>query len=213
MAKRLLLLCAKWNSAALPNPREGEASVAVDSAVEIIVDVNGEETTTGRDASDQTGNSRGSTRQGATARPSPEVARRNVEILKRARAAFSSRDFDALLALISDDMELHPAIGGAFVGATTYTGKDGMRRYLEDIMGVIEDIQFETLSFSAWRDYLIVPNRISGHGTTSGIDIDTEMTFIWRVRDGQLVWGATFFSLAEALEAIGAGEDELELIE
>jgi hypothetical protein len=39
------------------------------------------------------------------------------------------------------------------------------------------------------------------------------MTFIWRVRDGQLVWGATFFSLAEALEAIGASEDELELIE
>jgi ketosteroid isomerase-like protein len=147
------------------------------------------------------------------ARPSPEVARRNVEILKRARAAFSRRDFDDLLPLISDDMELHPAIGGAFVGATTYTGKEGLRRYWEDIMEVIEDFQFEALSFSAWRDYLIVPNRISGRGATSGIDIDTEMTFIWRVRDGKLVWGATFFSREEGLEAIGASEGELELIE
>jgi ketosteroid isomerase-like protein len=142
-----------------------------------------------------------------------EVARRNVELAKRARDAFSRRAFDALLPLISDDMELHPAIGGAFSGATTYTGKDGMRRYWEDIMEVIEDFQFEALSFSAWHDYLIVPNRISGHGTTSGIEIDTEMTFIWRIRDGQLVWGATFFSRAEGLEVIGASEDELQLIE
>jgi ketosteroid isomerase-like protein len=142
-----------------------------------------------------------------------KVARGNIEILKRAREAFSRRDFDALLPLISDDMELHPAIGGAFRGATTYTGKEGMRRYWEDIMEVIEDFQFEALSFSAWHDYLIVPNRISGHGTTSGIDIDTEMTFIWRISEGQVVWGATFFSRQEGLEAIGAREDQLELIE
>ena len=142
-----------------------------------------------------------------------KVARENVELLKRAREAFSRRDFDALLPLISDEMELHPAIGGAFVGATTYTGREGMRRYWEDIMEVIEDFQFEAVSFSVWRDYLIVPNRISGHGTTSGIDINAEMTFIWRIRDGQLVWGATFFSRGEGLEAIGASEDQLELIE
>jgi ketosteroid isomerase-like protein len=142
-----------------------------------------------------------------------KIARDNVGVLKRAREAFSMRDFDALLSLISDDMELHPAIGGAFVGATTYTGKEGLRQYWEDIMEVIADFRFEALSFSAWRDYLIVPNRISGHGTASGIEIDTEMTFIWRIRDGQLVWGATFFSREEGLEAIGASEDQLVLIE
>ena len=140
-------------------------------------------------------------------------ARRNVEILKRAAEATSSRDFDALLSLVSDDMELHPAIGGAFVGATTYSGKEGIRRYLEDLTEVIEDFRVEPVSFSAWRDYLVVPNWVRGHGTTSGIDVDTELTFIWRIKDDQLVWGATFFSRAEGLEAIGASENELELIE
>ncbi|HVS29124.1 MAG TPA: nuclear transport factor 2 family protein, partial [Solirubrobacteraceae bacterium] len=134
-------------------------------------------------------------------------------ITKRARAAIDRRDFEALMPVISDDMELHPAIGGAFVGATTYSGKEGVRRYFEEILEVIEDFQIEPLGFSAWRDYLIVPNRISGHGTASGIDIATEMTFIWRLRDGQFVWGATFFSRAEGLEAIGATEEELELLE
>lgn len=91
------------------------------------------------------------------------MARRHVEILKRARAAFHVRDFEALMPLFSEDMELHPAIGGAFVGVTTYRGRDGMRRYWEDIMEVIEDFQVEPLSYSSWRDYLIVPNRVSGY--------------------------------------------------
>jgi ketosteroid isomerase-like protein len=143
----------------------------------------------------------------------PDVIRGHVELAKRGAAAFNARDFEALLSLIADDMELHPAIGGAFVGATTYRGKEGMRRYWEDIMEVIEDFRFEPLSYSAWRDYLIIPNRVAGHGKASGIDIDLEMTFIWRVKNGQLVWGATFFSLQDGLEAIGTSEDELDLIE
>jgi hypothetical protein len=89
---------------------------------------------------------------------------RHVQILKRARAAFSKREFDAVMPVISDEMELHPAIGGAFVGATTYRGKDGIRSYWEDIMEIIEDFQFKPLSYSAWRDYLVVPNRVTGHG-------------------------------------------------
>ena len=141
------------------------------------------------------------------------MARRHVEILERARAAFHVRDFEALMPLISEDMELHPAIGGAFVGVTTYHGRDGMRRYLEDIMEVIENFQLEPLSYGSWRDYLIVPNRVSGYGKASGIDIDLEMTFIWRIREDQIVWGATFFSRAEGLDAIGATEDAVVRIE
>jgi hypothetical protein len=110
-------------------------------------------------------------------------------------------------------MELNPAIGGALGGATTYHGKEGARRYWEDIMEVIEDFEIEPLGFGAWRDYLIVPNKITGHGLASRIHIDTEMTFIWRIRNGQIVWGATFFSRAEGLATIGAVEEEVELIE
>jgi ketosteroid isomerase-like protein len=117
------------------------------------------------------------------------------------------------MAFIADDMELHPAVGGAFVGATTYRGKEGVRAYWEDIMEVIDEFQLEPLRYSAWRDYLIAPTRVTGHGAASGLDIELEMTFIWRLRDGQLVWGATFFSRAEGLETIGASEDEIEPIE
>jgi hypothetical protein len=54
---------------------------------------------------------------------------------------------------------------------------------------------------------------VTGHGKVSGIDVDIEMTFIWRVRNSQFVWGATFFSRQQGVEAIGATEAELEPVD
>jgi ketosteroid isomerase-like protein len=152
-------------------------------------------------------------RERAAGRPSIDAVRRNVELLRRAAAAIGEDDLDAVVRLASDDFELHPAIAGAFVGATVYRGKDGGRRYLEDMKEVFTNFRFEPLSFSAWGDYLVCPSRVSGYGKASGASIDIEMTAIWRFTDGLIVWGATYFDRAEGLAAIGAREDELELIE
>jgi ketosteroid isomerase-like protein len=149
----------------------------------------------------------------AEAAPSAEVVRRHVEILKRGAAAIGEGDVMTMMALVTDDFELHPAIAGAFVGPTTYRGKVGARRYLLDIKEIFEEFQFVPLSFSSWRDYLVCPSRATGHGTASGAEIDLEMTAIWRVTNGRIVWGATFFTLAEGLDAIGVKADELEPVE
>jgi ketosteroid isomerase-like protein len=150
---------------------------------------------------------------GALGVPPPDVLRRHVEILKRGAAAIGQGDVGTMMSLITDDFELHPAIAGAFVGPTTYRGKEGARQYLLDIQEVFEEFQFIPLGFGTWRDYLVCPSRATGHGTASGVEIDLEMTAIWRVTNGQIVWGATFFTLAEGLEAIGARADELQPVE
>ena len=142
----------------------------------------------------------------------PEVVRHYVEIVKRGAAAIGEGDVGTLLSLIADDFELHPAIAGAFVGPTTYLGKEGARRYLLDIKDVFEELQYRPLSFSSWRDYLVCPSRFTGHGTASGVEIDLETIAVWRFRTDQVVWGATFFTLPDALEAIGAKADELHAV-
>ena len=145
--------------------------------------------------------------------PSAEVVGQHVEVLKRGAAAVGAGDLATMMSLVTDDFELHPAIAGAFVGPTTYRGKSGARRYVLDIKEVFEEFQFRPLSFSAWRDYLVSPSRITGRGTASGVEIDLEIIGVWRVTNGQIVWGATFFTLAEGLEAIGATADELAPVE
>jgi ketosteroid isomerase-like protein len=145
-----------------------------------------------------------------TGAPPPEVVRRHVELIKRGAAAITEADVDTLLSLVSQDFELHPGIAGAFVGATIYRGKQGARRYLLDITEVFEQFKFRPLGFSAWRDYLICPSKVTGNGRASGVEIDFVMTAIWRFEADHVVWGGTYFSLNEGLEAIGASADELE---
>lgn len=36
------------------------------------------------------------------------------------------------------------------------------------------------------------------------------MTIVWRFKDGQGIWGATYFDRAEALRKIGVREEELQ---
>jgi ketosteroid isomerase-like protein len=138
---------------------------------------------------------------------------RHVELVRGGIEAFNDRDFDTVLSLISDEMELEPAVAAAFVGTTAYRGKDGMRRYLTDITDVIENFHFEPMCSGAVGDYVVVSNRVSGRGKASGVPVDFQMTFVFRVRSEQAVWGATFFSRDDALHAIGVTEDQLELIE
>ncbi len=141
--------------------------------------------------------------------PPPEVVRRHVELIKRGAAAITQADLDTLLSLVSEDFELHPGIAGAFVGDTVYRGKRGARQYLLDIKEVFEKFKFRPLGFSAWRDYLICPSKVTGHGRASRVKIDFLMTAIWRFEADHVVWGGTYFSLNEGLEAIGASADEL----
>jgi hypothetical protein len=43
----------------------------------------------------------------------------------------------------------------------------------------------------------------------SGMEVEAEMTIIWKLRDGRGIWGATYFDREEALKSIGAREEAL----
>jgi ketosteroid isomerase-like protein len=149
----------------------------------------------------------------AGSRAPVDVLRGRVEVIKRGAAAISEAHFETLMSLVSEDFELHPAVAGAFMGATIYRGSDGIRRYLLDMVEIFEDFQFQPLAFKAWHDYIVCSSKATGYGRASGVEIDLDMIAAWRFRDDKIAWGGTFFSLPDALDAIGASEDELEPIE
>jgi hypothetical protein len=43
-------------------------------------------------------------------------------------------------------------------------------------------------------------------GSIGGVEVPQRMWMAWRVRDGLLIWWATFRTEAEALEAVGLSE-------
>ncbi len=138
------------------------------------------------------------------------MSHENVELARRAHEAFNRQDIDATVEFADPEFEWHPAFGEALLGASVYRGKEGFRQYFEQVNEVLEGFKVEPLSFSTFGDAVVLQGRISGRGRASGLEIDTEMTVVWRFRDGKGIWGATYFDRPEALEAIGAREKDLE---
>jgi ketosteroid isomerase-like protein len=138
--------------------------------------------------------------------PTPEEL---VEMVTRGHEAFNRQDIDAALEFAHPDIEWHPAFGESLLGASVYRGREGFRRYFEQVNEVLERFMVVPLSFSTVGENVVLQAEISGHGRASGMEIKTEMTVVWRFRGDKSDWGATYFARDEALAAIGASEDDL----
>jgi ketosteroid isomerase-like protein len=52
-------------------------------------------------------------------------------------------------------------------------------------------------------DQVVVLGRLRARGRTSGVDLDVPMGFVWRLRDGKVVYARSFSEQADALRDAG----------
>jgi ketosteroid isomerase-like protein len=131
-------------------------------------------------------------------------------LVRKGHETFNRGDIDGCLALLTEDIEWHPAFGEAMIGASIYEGRDGFRRYFEQVNEVIEGFTVAPREIAVAGDYVVLDADVRGRGRASGVDISTQLTIVWKVRGSLLSWGATYFNRDEALAAVGLSERELE---
>ena len=91
--------------------------------------------------------------------------------------------------------------------AKTYEGPRAIRESMEDWPNQWEDFQMELLDvIDAGGDVVVSITRHRGRGRESGIEMDFEVFYVHRLRDGKLARLEMFFSRAQALEAAGLRE-------
>ena len=66
----------------------------------------------------------------------------------------------------------------------------------------------EPLDFIEVGDRVVVPNRQWGIGSTSGIPVEDEFTWVYEIRDSQIARVDEYDTLEEALEAAGLSEQD-----
>jgi ketosteroid isomerase-like protein len=104
------------------------------------------------------------------------------EAVRRGHEAFNRQDVEGALEVAHPDLEWHPAFGEALLGASVYRGKEGFRQYFEQVNEVLEGFKVEPIAFATFGDYVVLQGKISGRGRASGMEIETEMTVVWRFR-------------------------------
>ncbi len=124
----------------------------------------------------------------------------DIEVVKAMFAAFADRDLDTVLGLSHPDIEF-TAVTGEQAGRTEpYRGHAGMRQYFRDVAAIWEELRLTPREFRAEGDLILVTGKVSARSRARTISGSTG--WIWRVRDGKVVYGRVYDSAADAIAAL-----------
>ena len=119
--------------------------------------------------------------------------------------AFAERDVERVLELIDPEVEF-TTLTSDYAGRTEpYRGHDGIREYFRDVALVWDDIRLTPRAFREVDGNILVTGRVNARSAARIVDGSTG--WIWRVRDGRVIYGRVYASAADAEEAArdGAG--------
>ena len=129
------------------------------------------------------------------------MPRGSVEVMEAAYAAIERDDLDAFIALAHPEIEFRSLIAEA--EGQTYQGHEGVRQWWDAVIRSLQ-IRPNPETIEGFRDRGITRLRLAGR--IADVEVPQTMWMGWRVRDGQIVWWATYRTEAEALEAAGLSE-------
>jgi ketosteroid isomerase-like protein len=131
------------------------------------------------------------------------MSQENVEIVRKAFEAWNAGDMDAFREFYDPDIIVRPPEGwpepGPFVGREAVMGQWEQLRETWDAdevepIGDFIDAADRVVVRQAWRG--------AGHGPS----LNMEMTNVFMVRNGRIVYQEFFWDHTEALEAVGLSE-------
>ena len=90
--------------------------------------------------------------------------------------------------------------------ARVYQGRDGLIQAFREWSEAFSEYYVEPLDYIEVGDRVVVPNRQRGIGSTSGIAVEDEFSWVYEIRDNQMARLDEYDTLEEALEAAGLRE-------
>jgi ketosteroid isomerase-like protein len=134
------------------------------------------------------------------------VTEANVEIARRAYAAFSHKGVEGILAFL--DPEIEWRMWERFArGPRVFHGHQGVREVLSIFAENYDDFTVEPLEFIDAGESVVVPVRLSGRAKGSGEQMSFELVQVWTARDDRASQLDVYDSREQALSAVGLGSD------
>ena len=134
------------------------------------------------------------------------MSQENVEVVRRANAAFNSGDATASLDLWAPDAELRD-LGNAPDQARVVNGREAIQKVGELWGAAFEEFSAEIDEYIDGGDFVVCSVRWHGQGKASGASIDLHQFDVYELGGGQIVRGTLGFRTRnDALHAAGLSE-------
>jgi len=125
------------------------------------------------------------------------------ELIREAFGLLNADSYERVMPLIADDFEMVTTAAVASEPGV-YRGHEGVRRWWESFLEVMDDVRLEALSFDDQGDgRVIIEFLIHARGQASGIETAQPAVTIATAADGKMRRLEFFTSLEQAREAAG----------
>jgi ketosteroid isomerase-like protein len=133
------------------------------------------------------------------------MSRENVEIVRQAWRDFKDGGTEATLDYYSENCVCEDVPG--LPDRAIYRGLEGVLERGRHFREMWRDFDLEPVEFiDAGDDVVVVVTAIHGHGRESAAPIESEVAFVYDIRDGKAIRDRAFASRGQALEAAGMSE-------
>jgi ketosteroid isomerase-like protein len=134
------------------------------------------------------------------------MSQENVETLRRVFEQWASGS-------LSNTDVFDPDVEYSRIGADTpalegrWLGLDGVRSAMREYLRAMSDLRIEAERIiDLGGERVLVLSRHTARGKRSGVPIEHEIGDVFTLRDGKIVRFDSYWSRAEALEAVGLSE-------
>jgi ketosteroid isomerase-like protein len=125
-----------------------------------------------------------------------------VEIVQAAFRAFEQGDFEGILRLCDEDIEITQPAELPGVSPRQH-GHAGVLEAFAIWPEQWDDYRIDILRVADMDDYVLVTTLQSGVGKGSGVRVETRFSFLFSVRAGKIAEWRMFMQEADALAAVG----------
>jgi ketosteroid isomerase-like protein len=124
----------------------------------------------------------------------------DIEVVKEVFAAFAERDVDGVLAHADPTIVFRPMTSDYAGRTEPYRGHEGIRQYFRDLAAIWDDIRLTPTDFRQVGETVLVTGKVTARSPARLVAGSTG--WVWRMRDGKVVYGRVYRSAAEAIEAV-----------
>ena len=132
------------------------------------------------------------------------MSQEDAEIALAAVDAWNRGDREAWLVLWDEEAEFHPL--RAQLEGESYSGHDGLTRFLAEMTQDFEEVRFEIDETRDAGEQVVGIGRFRARGRASGVDLNVPLGVLTRIQRGKIVYTRLFSEPADALEAAGLSE-------
>jgi ketosteroid isomerase-like protein len=133
------------------------------------------------------------------------MSQENVKIVREHFEAANRRDFDEVIASYAEDVQL--VVPPSTILAGTYSGRDAVLRFFGDWFRAFGDgPQFELRELVDAGEAVVVHARSIARGARSGVELDTDFFYVYRVHGGKIAHVQFYDNWPLALEAAGLSD-------